>query len=251
MMRLPDFIIGGAPRSGTTWLYEMLDRHPRVRMARPLRPEPKFFLVDEEYEQGLDYYSRRWFADIESDVLAGEKTTNYLESEAAACRIAHALPDVRLVFALREPVARAISNYRWSSMNGFETEPLRRALELEEEREAAYAGSERYSRPFSYFSRGLYARLLMPYFDRFPREQILCLRYEDIASDPRRVAGRVHEFLGVEPRGGDAEALGVINPSDAVGAVDDDVVIDLRERYREPNRELAELLGPDFEVWSS
>ena len=51
-MRLPDFIIGGAPRSGTTWLYWLLDRHPAVHMARPLAPEPKFFLVDALYAKG-------------------------------------------------------------------------------------------------------------------------------------------------------------------------------------------------------
>ena len=58
ILRLPDFIIGGAPRSGTTWLYALLDRHPDVFMARPRAPEPKFFLVDHLYEKGLQYYSR-------------------------------------------------------------------------------------------------------------------------------------------------------------------------------------------------
>ena len=48
--RLPDFIIGGAPRSGTTWLTAALDRHPDIWVAKPLRPEPKFFLVDELYD---------------------------------------------------------------------------------------------------------------------------------------------------------------------------------------------------------
>jgi hypothetical protein len=57
-LRLPDFIIGGAPRSGTTWLYELLDRHPDVHMAKPLAPEPKFFLRDDEYARGLRYYSQ-------------------------------------------------------------------------------------------------------------------------------------------------------------------------------------------------
>src|SRR6202035_103039 len=52
-VRLPDFIIGGAPRSGTTWLYWLLDRHPHVYLAKPVTPEPKFFLVDRIYEKGL------------------------------------------------------------------------------------------------------------------------------------------------------------------------------------------------------
>ena len=63
-MRLPDFLIGGAPRAGTTWLYRLLDRHPDVYMARPATPEPKFFLVDDLYQKGVEFYSRTWFADL-------------------------------------------------------------------------------------------------------------------------------------------------------------------------------------------
>ena len=61
-LRLPDFIIGGAPRSGTTWLYWLLDRHPEIYMASPVKPEPKFFLVDHLYEKGLRFYADTWFA---------------------------------------------------------------------------------------------------------------------------------------------------------------------------------------------
>jgi Sulfotransferase family len=105
--RLPDFIIGGAPRSGTTWLYDALDRHPAVYMAKPVKPEPKFFLVDDLYAKGLPHYSATWFADVPAGRVAGEKSTDYLESTAAAERIARDLPQVRLVFILREPIDRA------------------------------------------------------------------------------------------------------------------------------------------------
>ena len=94
-MRLPDFIIGGAPRSGTTWLYELLDRHPDVYMSRPVKPEPKFFLVDHLYDRGLKFYAETWFAGAGDARLAGEKSTDYLESSAAAGRIAQDLPQVR------------------------------------------------------------------------------------------------------------------------------------------------------------
>ena len=87
-MRLPDFIIAGAPRSGTTWLYSLLERHPDVYVAKPVTPEPKFFLVDSLYERGLEFYSKTWFAPAPSGAMAGEKSTNYLESAPAAERIA-------------------------------------------------------------------------------------------------------------------------------------------------------------------
>jgi hypothetical protein len=249
-LQLPDFIIGGAPRSGTTWLYWVLDQHPEIYMARPVTPEPKFFLVDHLYEKGLRFYSDTWFAANGDARLAGEKTTNYLESAVAADRIARDLPERKLIFILREPADRAYSNYLWSRMNGLETEDFQTALRLEEQRQHDLPERLRFARPFSYFSRGLYADLLAPYFERFPREQILILRFEDIAARAESIARRMHAFLGVSPRPDDARGDLVINPSEKNGATfDEDVRRELRARYAEPNRRLAAMLGPDFEPW--
>src|SRR5689334_22661946 len=100
-------------------------------MAKPVKPEPKFFLVDHLYARGLEYYAGTWFAAAGEAQVAGEKSTDYLESAAAAARIARDLPRVKLVFILREPVERAYSNYLWSKMNGLETEDFETALALE------------------------------------------------------------------------------------------------------------------------
>jgi len=249
-LQLPDFIIGGAPRSGTTWLYWVLDQHPGIYMAKPVTPEPKFFLVDHLYEKGLRFYSDTWFAANGDARLAGEKTTNYLESAVAADRIARDLPGRKLIFILREPADRAYSNYLWSRMNGLETEDFQTALRLEEQRQHDLPERLRFARPFSYFSRGLYADLLAPYFERFPREHILILRFEDIAARAESIARRMHAFLGVSPRPDDARGDLVINPSEKTGATfDEDVRRELRARYAEPNRRLAAMLGPDFEPW--
>jgi sulfotransferase family protein len=249
-VKLPDFIIGGAPRAGTTWLYELLDRHPDIHMAKPLKPEPKFFLRDDEYAKGLQYYSTRWFADAAPSSIAGEKSTDYLESAAAAARIARDLPHVKLIFLLREPVSRAYSNYLWSRMNGLETEDFATALRLEAQRERDLPERLKFTRPFSYFSRGLYADLLESYFNRFLNHQLLIARYEDIVERPSDVAAAVHGFLGVVPRPADAADLGVINPSEGDGSgLPDDVRQELRGRYLEPNRRLATLLGPSFPMW--
>jgi sulfotransferase family protein len=249
-VRLPDFIIGGAPRSGTTWLYELLDRHPDVHMAKPVKPEPKFFLVDHLYAKGLQHYSDTWFAAAPAGRLAGEKSTDYLESAAAAERIARDLPHVKLVFILREPADRAYSNYLWTRMNGIETEDFETALRLEEERERTLPEKWRFARPFSYFSRGLYADLLVPYFARFPREQMSILRFEDIEAHPADLAARLHRFLGVVPRPEDADGLGVINPSENRGeTLNESSRRDLMARYADANRRLAGMLGPDIQLW--
>ena len=249
-IRLPDFIIAGAPRSGTTWLYSLLDRHPEIHMARPAQPEPKFFLVDELYARGLEYYSRTWFADIGSARVCGEKSTNYLEGAKVAGRIAEALPEVKLVFILRNPVDRCYSNYLWSRMNGLEQEDFAGALALEEGREAEAPEELRYARPHAYFSRGLYAELLEPFFLCFSRERILCLRFEDIMERRAELVERVHGFLGVAPRAADGADLGQVNPSrQEGGGMPEEVRRDLARRYAGSNRRLVEMLGPAFGGW--
>jgi hypothetical protein len=235
-------------------LYELLDRHPDIYMAKPLKPEPKFFLRDELYAKGLAHYSQTWFAGADTGKMAGEKSTDYLESAPAAARIARDLPQAKLVFILREPVDRAYSNYLWSRMNGLETESFHTAIRLEEQRERDLPERWRFTRPFSYFSRGLYARLLEPYFNRFMAHQILVARFEDIREQPGELAASLHRFVGVTPRPGDVEGLGVVNPSvPEPGGPDgsvDRVRRELAERYVEPNRHLAALLGPSFPMWS-
>lgn len=247
----PTFIIAGAPRSGTTWLYHLLDRHPDVYMAKPVRPEPKFFLVDEIYARGIEHYYDTWFAEAAAYAAAGEKSTNYLESAVAGQRIHAHLPGVKLIFILRDPADRAYSNWLWSRMNGMETEDFETALAKEDERERLLPWELRYARPHAYFSRGLYAAMLRPYLDLFPREQVLCVKFEDVIRTPGELATCLHRFIGVTPRREDAVGLDVVNPSERRGdTMPEAVRAQLRRRYGGPARELAELLGPEFAAWS-
>ncbi|MBF0589763.1 MAG: sulfotransferase [Magnetococcales bacterium] len=209
--RLPSFIIGGAPRCGTTWLYHLADRHPKIYMARPVAPEPKFFLLDDLYQKGLAHYAGQWFGNAPTGALLGEKSTNYLENAVVAQRLGRDLPDVRLIFVLRNPIDRAFSNYLWSCQNGLETESFDKALELEGRRCREQPERWRYSQPFSYLRRGLYDELLKPWLEQFSRSRLLILIYEAMLADPTGTAAKLHTFLGVPERPEDGLGLGPIN----------------------------------------
>jgi hypothetical protein len=249
--RLPDFVIAGAPRSGTTWLYALARRHPRLAMAEPMVPEPKFFLVDELWQRGVGYYSKQWFDPLPAGRMLGEKSTNYLEAPQVAERISRVLPRVKLIFLLRNPVDRAYSNYLWSRQNGLETETFERALALEEQRERDLVPQLRYARPHAYFSRGLYAEHLARFFARFPRAQMLVLRHEDVVARPDSVAADFHRFLGVPELPKTALALGRINAAETGRRepLSSSLRRWLAEQYRAANANLATLVGPDFELW--
>jgi Sulfotransferase domain len=250
--RLPDFIIGGAPRSGTSWLYALARRHPQIAMAEPIVPEPKFFLVEELWQLGIDYYSEKWFNLLPSGRVLGEKSTNYLESPEVAQRIQLALPGVKLVFLLRNPVDRAYSNYLWSRQNGLETETFEQALALEEQRERDLPHRLRYARPQAYFSRGLYSEHLVRFYDRFSRNQILVLRYEDVRSRPEDIAASFHRFLGVTEMPALARDLGRVNAARFLQSEPLSPLLRRRlsERYSAANLRLAALVGPGFEMWN-
>lgn len=249
-MRLPDFIIAGAPRCGTTWLSHLLHKHPDVHMAQPITPEPKFFLLDNLYENGIKYYSDKWFSKIGRSLICGEKSTNYMESPDTAKRIKTHLPDVKLIFILRNPITRAYSNYLWSTHNGFEAETFERALELENYREQLSQKQHNYARPHAYFSRGLYASHLKSYFDNFKNKQLLILQYEHIFLSPEKLSKDVYSFLQITPRLKDWEELGIINASPNLPPkMSKKTYENLKIKYADANGALKQLTSIDLDLW--
>src|SRR3954470_9181704 len=175
---MPDhFVIVGAQRSGTTYLYGLLDEHPEIEMAKPLRPEPKFFLDYDRYSLGLDAYDAQLFSDAGARVR-GEKSTSYIESEVAARRLAAMLPAAPVIVVVRDPVRRALSNYRFSVQHGAE------GLAPADAFEQAVAGDRpwdpaRFSvSPFEYLARGRYVEYLERFAVHVAREQMHVLVFE-------------------------------------------------------------------------
>jgi len=199
--RLPDFLVIGAMKGGSTTLWGMLARHPQLFMCEP--KEPQFFSRPERWPGGLPAY-RALFAGAGPGQLAGEASTCYSRWPHfgdVAGRIAETLPNVKLIYQLRHPVERAHSHYRHAM----------------EERSARGTG------PVISFAAALrelpeivdasrYHAQLAQYLARFPRERIHVLTLDDLRAEPERVWSELQKFLGVSEISVDGE-LPVDNPS--------------------------------------
>jgi len=188
-MTLPNFIIGGAPKSGTTSLVYYLREHPDIFMPRE---EIGFFAKDELYAKGQGWYEE-WFASAGSVALVGEKTPGYLFIEQAPERMKELIPKIKLIFLLRHPVERAYSAYWHGIRNKKYSFSFQEAVEME------LAGKVwKEGRPFRFVSRGRYRESLERYARIFPREQLLVLRAEDLKTDRAQTLEKVLDFLGAE-----------------------------------------------------
>ena len=184
-MRLPNFLIIGAGKAGTTSLYDWLRQHPGVFM--PSLKEPKFFAYEPGRGDGLypvrtlEAYAAL-FAPATTETALGEASPHYLMHLPAAERIAATLPGVRLVAALRDPAERAFSVYQMNLRNhGVNVSvPFLQALEADPNLRRGYA-----------FNLGRF-------FERFPRERIHVVLFEEIAAAPLATARGIFGFLGVD-----------------------------------------------------
>ncbi|MDT7744082.1 MAG: hypothetical protein QOE59_3160 [Actinomycetota bacterium] len=206
-MALPDFLLLGAPKCGTSALHNALGKHPRLFL--PEVKEPKFFLTDgpppssgggpgdvptwgEHVWRRADYEAL--FDPAPDGALCGEGTVFYLYDTDAQRRIHDLVPGAKLAAVLRDPVERAHSN--WSHLRGAGLEPeadFLTACRLEPQRRA-----EGWAHFWHYVAQGRYGEQTEHLYSLFDRDQVLLLRYRDLREDPVTTADRVCAFLGVE-----------------------------------------------------
>lgn len=172
---IPAFLIAGPPRTGTSWLHQVLQPHARLPT---LTKETRFF--DLHYEQGLDWYLDH-FPAADDPGPVGEIAPTYFASAPARDRIAEHLPGVKLVFIFRHPVQRLVSLYRLKRAYGL----LAWELETAMERDPELIASSRY------------AAHLLEWQSRFPQEQIQVNLYEDLQQDPQSFVNRIADFLAM------------------------------------------------------
>ncbi len=177
-MTLPNFVVIGPGKTGTTWLYDCLREHPQIGLARHTK-ETVFFT--DYYARGLGWYES-FFRDCAGAVAIGEVSNTYFFSAEAAARMAADIPDARLIVFLRHPVERLVSYYLFQRRNGRALESLDDAVAHDPDLTA----------------QNFFDEHLEPYLARFPRERIFVALYDDLQRDPRALLRDIYRFLGVD-----------------------------------------------------
>jgi hypothetical protein len=254
---LPDFLIIGVQRCGTTSLFHYLEEHPSVEGA--FVKEPHFF--EWHFQRGVRWY--RAFFPTQAHLsrtaratgarpLIGEGSPYYIFHPHVPRRVADVLPNARFVALFRDPVDRAFSQYRkqvkQSGLRLTFEQALEREQELFEGEQARMLRDPTYfsdiHQTYSYLARGRYAEQLERWFELFPRERFHIGRSEDLYSDPGREVAAVLEFLGLEPSSASSsfhayEHLGR-------GQMQRETRRWLTDYFRPHNRRLERMLDRDF-----
>jgi hypothetical protein len=253
---LPDFLILGAQKAGTTALYAYLRWHPEI--TGPSFKEVSFF--DRHYARGERWYRAHLPARPRQLVArrrhgrwpsVGEASPSYLFHPLAPERVAALLPRARLIAVLRDPVDRAFSHYQHEVALGREPLTFEDALAAEEERMRGEV--DRMTRDPTYFSeawwnhtyvgRGRYAEQLERWFSVFPRDQVLVLFSNELLQQPADTYARVLEFLGVGPH--ELSSYPRIF-SREYSEMSPATRSQLEDTFAGPNTELAGLLGQEL-----
>lgn len=248
---LPDFLVIGGQRCGTTSLYHYLAAHPQVRAASG--KELQYFTL--HHRRG-----ERWYRGHFPTLAPGERTFEaspyYLFHPSAPARVAAALPEARFIALLRDPVERAYSHYLHS--RAYRAEPLRfadalaaepgrlaAALARGPETRAAHAAL----RNHSYLARGRYAEQLERWFAHVDRARIHVVRSEDLYADPGRVYADLLRFLGLEPFTPAAFTRRVCRVDRGPSELTDTLRAELAAYFAPHNARLADLLGWPASPW--
>ena len=179
---MPNLIIIGGLKCGTTSIHHYLGLHPQIQMSKP--KELNFFVEELNWDLGLDWYASRF--DDRADVR-GESSphyTNLPRFNGVAERIREHCPDARLIYMVRDPLKRILSHWVHAKGAGYETGDIETVL----------------SKPDTgYVQRSLYWMQLQPYLEHFDREQIAVITQEELQGDRNETMRKAFDFAGVDP----------------------------------------------------
>ena len=187
-LRLPNFIIIGAQKAGTTTLYNALNQHPEIYM--PINKELNFYFKEKLFNKGIKYYKSLF--QPKGQQVMGEASPGYMCHPLVPKRIFETNKDVKIICVLRNPVDRAYSQFWDNKRHLTETGSFENAF-------SKYSNYQQYeSGKIGYFTRGFYADYLERYYNLFPKENILLLKTEDLKNNFEESILICHEFLGLK-----------------------------------------------------
>jgi Sulfotransferase domain len=250
---LPDYLIIGVKRGGTTSLQQYVTAHPDVIAPNAAKASHYF---DVNFSKSFSWYRahfpRQSWMNAERaagrPVIVGEASPYYCFHPLALERIAARVPSVRLIMVLRDPVERAWSHYAYELARGNEDLTFAEALEAEPHRlegaedriRLGEVSDDRHWRLHAYLGRGCYARQIEAVYEHFARERLRVVVSEELFADPLKVMNEVFAFLGVGPMwSGRFEAINAHQKSE----LDPAVRARLAAYYAPHNERLYELIG--------
>ncbi|MEB3830439.1 sulfotransferase domain-containing protein [Phormidium sp. CCY1219] len=200
---MPDFLIIGTQKGGTTSLYHYLTQHPQIIPAA--QKEIHFF--DLNFQRGLDWYNAQFPSVTPGETLTGEASPYYLFHPLTPKRVKALFPEIKLIVLLRNPVTRSWSHYNHEVRLGFESLSFAEAIASEPARLAGevqkmLADENYYSynhQHYTYLSRGIYLEQLKRWMELFPRDRFLILTSEDFYRHPAQTVAQTLAFLGLPP----------------------------------------------------
>lgn len=255
---LPDFLIIGGQKCGTTALYNYIIEHPDIYPA--VRKQMHYF--DNRYEKGDHWYRSGFPTALEKFYIrrilrnrftTGEATPNYIFHPHAPGRIARLLPHAKFILLLRDPVDRAYSHYNHEIRKGAETLSFAEAIAKEQERlqpeidrmrkeENYYSHNYQH---FSYLTRGIYIDQLRNWLKFFPRQRFLILKAEDLDSHTAATLNRIYEFLDLPQVAKEEKEYERFNRG-SYSKIDPEMREKLKKFFRPYNQQLFDLLDINF-----
>lgn len=191
---LPNLIIAGAQKCGTTTLHRHLEQHPEVFFPK-VPQELHYFDIEKNFKKGLSWYENHFIGHGKEKIIA-QTSPLYIYEPQVPRRIHQTLADVSLIFILRNPIDRAYSHYWHAVKHGYETLSFEKALTQEKSRLSKGFKSRR---NFSYIDRGVYSAQLERFFEFFPEDKLLVLLFDDLINAPKKLLKQTVDFLDIDP----------------------------------------------------
>lgn len=192
MSALPNFLVLGAQKCGTTSIHNYLSAHPDIFL--PKQKETKYFVDEDEYSKGIDYYSNAYFSDWNGEKAIGEVDPDYLYFKNTYSRIVGDLGKPKLIFLFRNPIDRAFSHYLMTYRRNLEKLDFDDAISMEDKRI-----SEGYYENFhySYVNRGLYFSQVKRYLEYWDISDMHFVISEKLRSNPKEEIRKCLNFIDV------------------------------------------------------